>query len=390
MKKLLGYFFILLLTIGFTGFFDGGTGVKMLAFLLLVPLISLCIAIITKNSISMEIRSQAIVNKNKYVTINIDITKKNIIPTAFIEIKTFCTQHFNKNFDTDTYRTILFAEKKSTISYNLESKVSGNAEIKIDSIYISDYLGMFRFKLKNIKVNSLNITIVPDIHEINKTSVFLRSICDSIISDDDEETENTGLSTNSISGYEHREYVQGDSLKKINWKLSAKKGNLMVRLDEAVSSVNLTFVMDFIKEKYIANDLYELLLEERLVEGMLSMINSFVKQGITCDLLYVSNGILYSKTLSNSEDVLATAIDITKNSFTANTTKDSIMLAEGIMNKSGIFIIYGMVYNQELHKNLEKANDKGINIHKVFPQIQGAKGENTWRISEDYDVKKIT
>ena len=93
--------------------------------------------------------------------------------------------------------------------------------------------------------------------------------------------------------------------------------------------------------------------------------------------------------MSNSENVLATAIDITKNSFTADTTKDSIILAEGIMNKSGVFIIYGMVYNQELHNNLEKANDKGINIHKVFPQIQGAKGENIWRISEDFDVKKI-
>lgn len=390
MKRLLGYFFILFLTIGFTGFFDGETGVKMLAFLILVPLVSLCITLITKNSISMQICSQAIVNKNKNVIINIDITKKYILPTAFIEIKTFCTQHFNKNLDVDTYKTILFTEKNATISYNLESKVSGNADIKIDSIYVCDYLGMFRFKLKNVKVDSLNVTIVPDIHEINKTSIFLRSISDTIISDDDEETQNTGLSTNSISGYEHREYVQGDSLKKINWKLSAKKGNLMVRLDEAVSSVNISFVLDFIKEKYVSNGLYELLLEERLIEGILSMINSFLKQGITCDLLYVSNGILYSKTLSKSEDVLSTAIDITKNSFTTENNKDSIILAEAIKNKSGIFIIYSMIYNQELYKNLEKANDKGINIHKVFPQIQGIKSENTWRISEDYDVKKIT
>ena len=164
----------------------------------------------------------------------------------------------------------------------------------------------------------------------------------------------------------------------------------MVRLDEVISSVNITFVLDFIRNKYISNELYELLLEERLIEGMLSMLNSFVKQGVTCDLLYVSNGIVKTKTLSRHEDVLATTIDITKTSFTDDNIKDSHILAEEIMNKLGVFIIYSMIYNQELYKNLERANEKGINIHKVFPQTQSIKSENAWLIGEDYDVKKIT
>ena len=61
---------------------------------------------------------------------------------------------------------------------------------------------------------------MPDIHEINKTSLFLRNICDSLVYDD-EETENTGLFANTISGYEYREYVRDSQ--KISWKLSSKK-----------------------------------------------------------------------------------------------------------------------------------------------------------------------
>jgi len=389
MKRFIGYFFILLLTIGFTGFFDGETGVKMLAFLILVPIISLSIAIITLKSTSIEIKCHPIINKNKNTVVNIKITKKSIIPTSFIEVKTICSKHFDKSSNANIYKTVLFTEKDSTISFNLTPKISGNAEIKIDDIYITDYLGMFKFKLKNAKANSLYVAIMPDIHEINKTSLFLRNICDSLVYDD-EETENTGLFANTISGYEYREYVPGDSLKKISWKLSSKKGNLMVRLDEVISSVNITFVLDFIRNKYISNELYELLLEERLIEGMLSMLNSFVKQGVTCDLLYVSNGIVKTKTLSRHEDVLATTIDITKTSFTDDNIKDSHILAEEIMNKLGVFIIYSMIYNQELYKNLERANEKGINIHKVFPQTQSIRSENAWLIGEDYDVKKIT
>ena len=387
MKKFIGYFFILLLTLGFTCFFDGKTGVIMIAFLLLVPLISLCIALITRNSIYVEIDSQPIINKNKKMMVNINITKRNALPTSFIEIKIFCTQHFKKDLDTDIYRTILFTERKSVIPYILTSKISGNAEIGIDNIYISDYLGMFRFKLEDIKVSNLNIAIIPHIHEINEISFFLRNIYD-IICDDEEETQGTGLSTNATAGYEHREYVPGDSLRKINWKLSAKKGELMVRLDESISSMNITFVLDFIKEEYVSNELYELLLEERLIEGMLSMINSFVKQGIACNLMYVSGGAIKSVTLEKYEDVLVKAIDITKNKFNSN-NKDNIILTEEIMKKSGVFIIYSMIYNQELYKSLDKASEKGISIHKIFPQIQGNKEGNMWRITEEYDVRKI-
>ena len=36
-----------------------------------------------------------------------------------------------------------------------------------------------------------------------------------------------------MPGYEHREYVAGDSPRRVNYKLSAKKQKLMVRLDES-------------------------------------------------------------------------------------------------------------------------------------------------------------
>ena len=48
----------------------------MLAFLILVPIISLSIAIITLKSTSIEIKMSSIINKNKNTVVNIKITKK--------------------------------------------------------------------------------------------------------------------------------------------------------------------------------------------------------------------------------------------------------------------------------------------------------------------------
>ena len=88
---------------------------------------------------------------------------------------------------------------------------------------------------------------------------------------------------NGTPGYEHRKYEPGDSLKLINWKLSAKRGEFYVRRLEGSSGAEQTFVLDKAGSK--SHDRLTARREEQLtVEGMLSLLMQFAKTELPSSL----------------------------------------------------------------------------------------------------------
>ena len=109
------------------------------------------------------------------------------------------------------------------------------------------------------------------------------------------------FSANTSPGYEHREYVEGDPLKRVNWKLSSKKNKLMVRLDEAASSVQPLIVLDLYR-KTGASAEYAVITEEKIIRSVFGLVTLLVKQGIACDFAYYgTGGDMVVETVDNPE-----------------------------------------------------------------------------------------
>ena len=62
-----------------------------------------------------------------------------------------------------------------------------------------------------------------------------------------------GFAFGGFPGYDNREYVPGDPLKRINWKQSAKRNKLLVRLDDEMAARAIHVVLDSVFEKHKVN-----------------------------------------------------------------------------------------------------------------------------------------
>lgn len=109
----------------------------------------------------------------------------------------------------------------STIEEHLLSRYAGRVEVRIESFEVFDLLHLFR--LRDCERSNAYAVVWPSFS--GAADQELSGCVDNFPKED--ETRKRGTDYNP--DYEVREYIPGDELKNIHWKLSAKQEQLMVR-----------------------------------------------------------------------------------------------------------------------------------------------------------------
>ena len=103
----------------------------------------------------------------------------------------------------------------------LSSQYAGRVEVGIEHFEIFDLCHMFR--LQSVDRAEANVTVWPAFTEESEEEIH------SYVEGFPKENETKKRGTDYNPDYEIREYIPGDELKSIHWKLSAKQDQLMVR-----------------------------------------------------------------------------------------------------------------------------------------------------------------
>lgn len=284
----------------FTFYIEGEMGVVLIAFLIVPPLISFLFALYARKRITVSIFSDAYVKKGSELEVTVIIEKKGKLPIAVAEVCPGASEVFEKQ--NKKYRLSLLTEGKSEFTYKVKAMIGGNGEISVKSFCSCGFLGFIRFRIKNNLPDPISVGVIPEIPEVKHSSQLLRQIADSVLTSDDDSENDTELlySLNSAPGYEHREYIQGDPLKRINWKLSSKKRRLMVRLDEAVASVQPLIALDLYR-RADADPEKAVLMEEKIIRSALGLAKVLIKQGISCKFAYNAGEGTVVESIDNPE-----------------------------------------------------------------------------------------
>ena len=94
-------------------------------------------------------------------------------------------------------------------------------------ITVRDFAGLFCLKIK--AEQEAKKAVLPRIVEYTGPEI----IPSVLPADDEDAEEGVSVVKGGLPGCEHRDYVPGDSPKRVNYKLSAKRNRLLVRLDES-------------------------------------------------------------------------------------------------------------------------------------------------------------
>ena len=197
--------------------------------------------------------------------------------------------------------------------------------------------------------------------------------------------------------YESREYIPGDPLKRINWKQSAKRDKLLVRLDDEMASKSVTVLLDSVFIRYGVNvddesftDLLhsysrdEILpkLAEDAVENALGIVRSLVFSNYSVQFYVRRDEGFECYSIDDDKDIENIRLSMADYSFMTDSSAGRFPSALSSNDISGIIISTPCSYNN-IYPYLEKVMDASKS--SVFSSYEDVRGN----CKEEGEIKRI-
>lgn len=217
------YFFIIIGTFLFAILYSDYFPLAIFIITLVLPIILNIIIRIIKKSISLDIKSIDVVqNKNDGIEVKLLIKNNSIFPAVNGELKLCYYNKFSGNKEIEYINFPINSKETESINFKIKSKYCGKLIIEIQSLKIYDYLTFSSVKKKVNK--SKEVIVLPQIYDINfsSNSTNINSLDGEIFSKD-----KAGDDPSEV--FNVREYVEGDKIQRIHWKLSSKVDNVMIK-----------------------------------------------------------------------------------------------------------------------------------------------------------------
>ncbi|GHU54385.1 hypothetical protein FACS1894132_08940 [Clostridia bacterium] len=284
MKSLLpAYLFIVYILWIIMKYINGETGVFLLSFFVVFPIVSAIITLATRKNIKFEVKSPSIVSRGEEFDVELSFHSKKLA-LACIWLKVL-----NDNLEIAEQKTLCFTyvgktKQTFTIKEKLEFSGLQTKEIR--------YFVLDLFQFPFLKKSFSKQFTIPVMYSLPEEKFYKPlQVINEQIQEEPDDTEVSLYNAKSITpGYENRKYEIGDPLKKINWKLSARTGELMTRLDEAINGVKIIFLIDFSnlifkKNNDFFNQSISKANNEKLIETALGLLKNAVEAGFACKVM---------------------------------------------------------------------------------------------------------
>lgn len=192
--------------------------------LILLSAISFGICFVTKNKISAKSFLPPTAEKNKIMSGKIALKNKSAFPV----FKAFCVLEIKNKLtgekESSVIKLSVLPKGTAEAEFSVSSDFCGYITAKIEEIYLTDIFGFITVKIKNFESAKGKMTVLPE--TFSPVIVF-----DGILPVPEEsESYSPDKRGNDYSEtFQIREYVPGDSIKQIHWKLSEKLDKTIVK-----------------------------------------------------------------------------------------------------------------------------------------------------------------
>lgn len=229
MTHIASYIEILLLCVLFLVFISGDIGWALIYTVGGIIIISAVLILLSKNHFSAKLGElSGTANVGEKIEFEVTLKKTGFCVLPYAEVCIFAENEIR-------LRTSLIFRNSVTVKGSFRANHSGLNRVKLTGVIIRDFAGLVQIEVPLTAQTQKGV--LPKTVEYTGPEVFPNVLPD----DSGEAEEGASVTHGGLPGYEHREYTAGDSLRRIDYKLSAKKRRLMVRLDESAgyASTNL-------------------------------------------------------------------------------------------------------------------------------------------------------
>lgn len=256
---------------------------------------ALILVFVSGKKMTVEIRGESGVDKNKPAEVTISAANHSRMPVPACLTDVSCRNVLTGEEQTIPMKFTCGPKSKKKSSFTVTSKYCGKEDIKITRAVVSDPAGLF---VHDLDLNAgTAVYVMPEIKGVEIPSEYLDSY-------DMESYAYSQLKKGSDPGevFGIREYADGDSPKQIHWKLSAKMDDLMVKIPSYPIENKLVILLDnsLAESVYLSADR-----RNDLMELFFSISSSLLKKNITHSLGWCdhSTGSFVVKRVENENDM---------------------------------------------------------------------------------------
>lgn len=201
--------------------FENNAGtLTLFAGTIIIPLI--CLITLVANKPEIEIQLNDTCEKEKTAFGSITFANSGLLALSRLKTTVICINvHTGEKAET-VLETSLLPKQKKNVNFTFDCPHCGVNRINVDEIKIGDVFGIFYKKFDCTAEKE--ITILP---QLFKTDICLENTDTAMPESNVYSSEKSGNDPGEI--FAVREYVPGDAIRKIHWKLSEKTDTLMVK-----------------------------------------------------------------------------------------------------------------------------------------------------------------
>lgn len=219
--KWLEYGLLLLAAVIFHIFIVDYISFWILAFLIMLPLVSLLVTVIAMGGVTAELMvMNASIKMNESLPIQLTIYNKYLFATCMSRVKLTIRNELLQQKQTRTF-FVTARHSGQTVEQVISSKYCGMLKCSIAELRIYDALGLFSFR-KEVESSYL-VAVLPSVYPLMAINSAIHQDIQNNI------TSRTMKGNDPSEIMDVREYRDGDRLARIHWKLSDKYEQLMVK-----------------------------------------------------------------------------------------------------------------------------------------------------------------
>ena len=393
-SKIFMYLLAIFLGVMFALYLSAAVGWTFVYIFVCAPIFSFLVTLWLHKRKSVSLRldvNRTMLYKKETVTLRITAANKSFFPVPAVKVFLSAPEGLEPESPAKSFVMSIPPRSEATAEIVYSAKVWGCCTVGAKAAELHDFLDFFKFRMPIGENAELlrEIKVFPDIPEMAGDAPLLRSAAENAkLADDSEETRETDNANlfAGMPGYTHREYAEGDPVRRINWKLSSKRDKYMVRLDDEIESIQQNIVLD----SRGGSDVYE---NERAVEGVLAAALGLLKCGFESTVYCRFGGVWESFSVTEPADVSALQTRLADFRFAAEHERCARFPAEELSEKgsgAGVLLFTSM-FDKALTAEISSAEEQGIFTAVISADsVSVGSAFQIWRLSEDYSAELIS
>lgn len=296
-----------------------------------IPALLIIFAWIAVRKVDASLEVPEVCGKGTSVGGKIMIRNGSILPALRVSCTIKCQNMLTGERKEEKLRIVLMTKGEKCLSFDAGSDYCGKLHISIADCRLRDMFGLSAWKLKPPAEKTLVVvaeTFEPQVTIVENVNAIIDSDTYSMTKSGSDPSETFAI----------REYVPGDSIKSIHWKLSQKSESLMVREYgfPIINQILLLFEASCLAEYGIPTPKQT----DAMAEAFLSISASLAKQGIfhTIGWRHSESGLFISHEIRFMEE-----LDAVTEEFLSNTVMVGQMTTIGCYRKFYDQCAYGHV-----------------------------------------------